>query len=302
MADFKWDEYPDAGGETGFDWNQFQDAEKEAAKPSQLESGLRGLAQGAGMGFADEITGGLESAAGSLGLVPDKTYEQARDESRANYHAAQEANPGTYGAGQIGGSLATLAIPGVGAAKGAGLLANAGRAALQGGAMGLGESEAKDLSGLARDTATGATVGGALGGLSHGVGSAVNTLAPKFANVAEGAKNFVNENGARIAKKVGDVAEAGAVAYGGLTNNWAPAGVVSGARRFAGGVVPKLANTALNKLPDILKSAPEAFGKYAKPLMSAMQRGGTSLGATHYVLQNSDPEYRQMLKDMQENE
>ena len=38
----------------------------------KLESGLRGLAQGVSMGFADEITGALESA------FTDKTYKQSR--------------------------------------------------------------------------------------------------------------------------------------------------------------------------------------------------------------------------------
>lgn len=95
----------------------------------QLESGLRGAAQGATLGFADEATAALESGLGSLGVVPDKTYEQAVSESRKNYQTAQEANPITYGAGQVGGSIASaLALPGAAATLG-------GRA-LQAGALG----------------------------------------------------------------------------------------------------------------------------------------------------------------------
>jgi len=46
---------------------------------SGTESALRGAAQGLSLGFADEITGGVES------LLSDKTYDQARNESRENY-------------------------------------------------------------------------------------------------------------------------------------------------------------------------------------------------------------------------
>jgi len=54
------------------------------------ESLLRGGAQGASFGFADEITGGLE-AAGDVISSPSKfaqlaeLYRQHRDESRQNY-------------------------------------------------------------------------------------------------------------------------------------------------------------------------------------------------------------------------
>lgn len=125
------------------------------------ESGLRGVAQGVSFGLSDEITGALESA------FTDKTYEQARDESRAAYKEAQEANPLTYGAGEIGGAVGTAFVPGLGAlnaAKGAKLATVVGKSALQGGLAGLGLSEADDLSGMAKDTALGLGLG-ATGGL-----------------------------------------------------------------------------------------------------------------------------------------
>ncbi len=148
-------------------------------KVSQLESGLRGGVQGLTMDFGDEITGGLESAAGSLGLVPDKTYKQARDEARAAYKKAQQDNPGTYLGGQVGGSLATLAIPGLNAAKGAKLLTTVGKSALQGGLTGLGSSESEDVTDMAKDTAAGAGIGGAFGAAGGLLGNAVSGAVPK---------------------------------------------------------------------------------------------------------------------------
>src|SRR5688572_29503375 len=70
---------------------QLESQEKE--KPSEVESAARGFAQGASFGFADEISGGVES------LIGDKTYKQARNESRENFKKAQEANPGSFVAG-----------------------------------------------------------------------------------------------------------------------------------------------------------------------------------------------------------
>lgn len=121
----------------------------EVPTKSQLESALRGAAQGASMGFADEITGGLES------LFTDKPYAQARDESRAQYAQAQEDNPLTYGASEIAG--------GVGSALATGGAGGVGRLALQGASSGLGYSSADNAADMAIDTATGAAIGGGLG-------------------------------------------------------------------------------------------------------------------------------------------
>jgi len=53
-----------------------------------------------------------------------------------------------------------------------------------------------------------------------------------------------------------------------------------------------------NQLNKMVKNAPEQFGKYASVLQQAANRGGTSLAATNYVLQQSDPEYRQRMKEL----
>lgn len=156
-------------GAAEVDWQKYL-----PQKPGYIESALRGLKQGATFGFGDEITGALESA------LTSKTYKQARDEARANDAAAAEANPLTYGAGEIGGGLATTLATG-GAAGGA--LAGLKGAALAGAAYGAGSSDADltegDVGGLARDTAIGAGVGALAHGAAAGISKAAKAVAPK---------------------------------------------------------------------------------------------------------------------------
>ena len=77
--------------------------------PSKVESAIRGLAQGASFGFADELT-----ALGESAFTP-KTYQQALAESRANYKSAEETNPATYMASDVVGSvLPAIATGGLG--------------------------------------------------------------------------------------------------------------------------------------------------------------------------------------------
>lgn len=180
-------------------------AQMEAAgKPSQTESGMRGLAQGVSMGYADELTGGAEAlweAAKGDPRTFGELYKQFRDESRKNYDAAKEANPKTYMAGQVGGAVGTSLIPGVGLAKGAGLLASAGKLGALGAAEGLGASEADllegDIAGAARDTAIGAGVGAAAGAALPAAKKGLQFLAesPTLARVAK------MQPGPRLAEK-----------------------------------------------------------------------------------------------------
>ncbi len=133
------------------------DSEMNSLQPSKLESALRGAAQGATLGFGDELVGAGESALGSLGLVPDKTYEQSRDESRLANAKAQSENPITYGVGEIGGGVASnLILPGSAATMGGRAL----QAAATGAIMGAGTANNRD------EILPSMAVGGALGGVA----------------------------------------------------------------------------------------------------------------------------------------
>jgi hypothetical protein len=137
-------------------------------EPGALESLGRGLLQGGTLGFGDEIAGAIQH------LFAGKDYTQARDESRANNASAQQAHPYLYGAGELGGGIATAMVPGLGAT---GSLAKAaGSAALAGGLTGIGASGGKTAGDIAKDAAEGAFVGGATGGLVHGITSKVGSL------------------------------------------------------------------------------------------------------------------------------
>lgn len=135
--------------------------------PGKLESVLRGVAQGATLNFGDEIAAGVES------FFTPKTYEQSVAESRAANEAAKEANPWSFGLGEVGGSLATAAIPGLGfgnVAKAAGvggkLLAAAKVGGITGALSGAGASTAPLVDnpmGVAGDAATGGALGAGFG-------------------------------------------------------------------------------------------------------------------------------------------
>ena len=67
-------------------------------------------------------------------------------------------------------------------------------------------------------------------------------------------------------------------------------------------VAPRIAaSTAVGAdwLSGVVQNAPHLLGKYASVLTQAAARGSTSLSATDYVLQSTDPEYRQHLQDLQ---
>ncbi len=136
--------------------------------PGFLEAGARGIKQGVTLGFGDEATGALES------LFTDKTYEQARDEARANDAAARKAHPWGFG---IGEAIGGMAVPGLGVGgglvKGAGLAAAAARGAIAGGVQGavsgLGNSEASTVGGAVGDATKGGIMGAGLGAILGGV-------------------------------------------------------------------------------------------------------------------------------------
>jgi hypothetical protein len=165
-------------------------------KPSMLESGLRGAAQGASLGFADEITGGVES------LLTGKPYDQARDESRAAYDAAQKANPGTYLAGDVGGAVASSMIPGLNVAKAATIGGRIGTAALGGALSGLGNSTATDAQGMAKDAAMGAGLGGGIQGAGEALVPVAKYGAGKLSEMLSQASEKGSPTANRILSKV----------------------------------------------------------------------------------------------------
>lgn len=81
-------------------------------------------------------------------------------------------------------------------------------------------------------------------------------------------------------------------------------GLMAGAmaRRAIAPRVKPFAAVGFDKLGDMVKQSPGKFGKFAPVLLNASQRGGNSLGAAHYLLYQQNPEYREMLDQINEEE
>lgn len=174
------------------DWEDVKDV-------SQAESLGRGLLAGVSMGFADEITGGVEAlweAAKGDPRTFGELYKKSRDESRANYDAAEKANPKTFMAGQVGGAVGTALIPGLGGA-------NVAKLGAMGAAQGLGSSNADltegDISGAARDTA----IGGGIGLATGLAGKGIQKMLPSSERIAESVLN--SKTGQYIKNVAGDI-------------------------------------------------------------------------------------------------
>ena len=158
------------------------------ARP-QMRDALATL-QGPTFGFGDEIIGGI--VGGAKTLFNDKplrqNYEETRDFVRGAVAQQQREQPFRTGVSQfiaslpVGGPLAKLLPAGAGMV---GQIASAGGiGALSGAANALGDSEAKDAIGMAKDAGTGAGFGLAMGGmgvpLARGVGAAGTALMSKM--------------------------------------------------------------------------------------------------------------------------
>lgn len=174
-------------------------------KKSMTESGLRGAAQGATLGFADELTGAGEALwdklQGKEGKISD-LYHKRRDESRREYDLAKKDNSKSYTGGELAGGAATLLIPGLNAAKGASIANMAGKAALAGGLYGAGDSKAEDLAGLAEEAGKGAAMGLAGGVVGAGAGKALEAAARS--KMAQKLAGWAASKGDRVAETIAE--------------------------------------------------------------------------------------------------
>lgn len=181
------------------------------AESSALETygdATRGALQGVTLNFGDEIQGAMgaglqklvnalpQSVKDRLDLVDadaGDAYRYVRDADRAANKQAQQRSGKAYFGGEIAGGLL---IPGGGAAKG--LKGALALGAGMGAAGGLGASEA-ELTGdnpeylrAVGDTAKGAALGLAGGGIGHGLGLAAPAVARAIGNRLPGREEIGN--------------------------------------------------------------------------------------------------------------
>lgn len=191
---------------------------KRNKKLRQLKAGLAGVGTGTTLGWMDEAVAGADAVLDQIALAAfklvdpseaakiseeetfKKHYTESRDEIRKELKALQEEFPTTYTAGEVGGALATLALPGGALAKAAGKIGTAVKSAKTGQSLakitpqfvktaalptttgaiaGAGLSEKEDA--LLKDTLMGAGTGALLSGL----GPAVRKAANKFGRSAD---------------------------------------------------------------------------------------------------------------------
>lgn len=157
--------------------------------------------------------------AGPAASIED--YRKGRDERRAVKHAAEQAHPDSYSAGEfVGGAATAPLLPGAGSAKTAAraLWQGAKTGAAVGALHGLGRSEADltrgDVTGAAKDTliggATGAATGAATSATTIGTGKYVKeapqrSIEAKSRALTEGADPT---HGRRLVGAAGENAEA----------------------------------------------------------------------------------------------
>lgn len=256
----------------------------ERQKTGKGSSFLLGLQQGISLGFADEIRGAFGALGGlATGKDPIAEYKRGRDELRTLEKQSREDNPWTHLGGEITGSMATAAAPGLNVLKGATTGARVIKAAKIGGVEGLGRSEGEDLATITRDVAAGAGAGGLGGIVGEGAGKLIGGAAERVQKrlvqgITEGAapslqKKLVGRAGERRAdllellggeKAIKAAAEAGDGAK--LTKAIADATEKAGTTRTAvyqavdgldRGVAPKAMMSRLDQIQRRLRASPE---------------------------------------------
>ena len=241
-------------------------APERAPEISAPMSALAGATQGATAGFGDEIEGGYktlmrkllpESMGGAApGVSMSEDYKTIRDRSRQYNQMAQEQNPKSYVAGEVGGSIpASLLAPEAKAIQGSRLLGVLAKGAGLGALSGLGSSEAPTVSGNLVDTLK----GGAGGALASGAGEAAGQLLKPVAKTLQ-------EAGVNMGRRV---LSGGVQTIGTKTEPLAADAVEEAYRQ---GAIPLLGTT--QHAADVLEGARETVGdRYAK-IVSDLEQSG----------------------------
>lgn len=183
----------EVGGKPRFDPNEPFEAvnpkPKEEGVLSQVDAGIRGAAQGATFGYADEATAGvgglIDWAQGKLGQRGDISLSDAyhtRRQAIRNADAKAEQDYGkTFLGGQVVGGLLTAFVPGLNAAnavKGAGVVQTAVKGAAAGALAGTGA--AKEITDIPAEGVKGAMLGGAIGGGAKVAGKVAGAVVDKL--------------------------------------------------------------------------------------------------------------------------
>jgi hypothetical protein len=162
-------------------WDQFTSGDERLGGRNPIEPivgrDLRGEAPIAGLanagpGLFDELAGAAQATL-SPTQAPLDTYRGTRDAFRQRSRDVREQAPHQFATGELLGSTASAAAPGLQGIRGA---------AVMGGVSGFGASEGDLLDSpgrVALDTGTGAAIGTAFGAAGAGLGRAARALRPE---------------------------------------------------------------------------------------------------------------------------
>jgi len=166
-----------------------------------------GAAQGATLGFADEVAAG--AAAVKDVVTGEKSFGQAYDDRlksvRGTFEEAEASQPGAFLTGDVGASIATalLPIPGAKVAAGAkaGRLATLGKGAGIGAGIGAVEGAGRSEEGVISGALTGAALGAGGGAVSGALSAAATKALTKGAKAAK-----LGASAKQLERRLGDKA------------------------------------------------------------------------------------------------
>lgn len=214
MADFDWNKFKTEAPskKSDFDWDSFQTESTEPESQGAMAA-LEGFGEGATLGYLNNLQALADKPVTAIGNlvtgqdVQADDYITARDSYNRRQQALQQENPGSFGAGQVAGTIVS-SMPVARAAQGATALARAGQAAKAGAAYGAlqntteqdGEMGGLDIGERAQNAAFSAAMGA---GSSLGA----DAIAKGLQKGAQAVSNTRNRIGRSLAKGAEDMAE-----------------------------------------------------------------------------------------------
>lgn len=195
--------FPD-GTDPGIVDQVMRQAIQSRSGPSTFGAALQGVGQGFTGGWGDELMAGIKTGFGHLG-----DYSAELENQRSGLRAAQEAHPWAYAAGEIGGSLPTMMVPGVAAARAVpaiarlpGVVRSVVGGATQGAVYGAGTAEG-GFSDRMTGAAVGAGVGMAAGAAAVPVGRAAGAAVKAVGRAIPGLASRAERGFATVAARDG---------------------------------------------------------------------------------------------------
>ena len=223
---------------------------------SKTEAGFRGAGQSF-FGLGDEGEGLYKATAATLQGKPgafSDLYRAERDNARLLNDQAWNEQKLAYGTGYVAGTGVQMAIPGLGVAKGVGVLGNMAKGAGMGLASTLGSTEA-DLTKGERPSATELAIGAGGGALAGGIGKG---LANRAAGIAEEQAGLNANKAIRIAVREGHAPSGKDLLKKGL--GWTAEGTEKLAKESKA-VIGKEFNPILKKAGELLDEKLQTFLK-----------------------------------------